>query len=90
MNARLKTSRTPTRESTEPRGRKRYRDSDIERQRAEEETRRTEFKLIMPETLKGILVDDWENITKNRLVLNIPGEYTVDRILDEYKNQYPV
>ncbi|PHZ12730.1 MRG-domain-containing protein [Rhizopus microsporus ATCC 52813] len=90
MNARLKTSRAPTRESTEPRGRKRYRDSDVERQRAEEETRRIEFKLIMPETLKGILVDDWENITKNRLVLNIPGEYTVDKILDEYKNQYPV
>lgn len=62
----------------------------MDRQRLDDEIKKTDFKLIMPESLKGILVDDWENITKNRLILTIPGGCTVDKILDDYKHQYPV
>lgn len=90
MNARSKTSRSATRDPVEAKSRKRYRDSDIDRQRTDDETKKSDFKITMPESLKGILVDDWENVTKNRLILNIPGEYTVDRILDDYESQYPM
>ncbi|KAG0749224.1 hypothetical protein G6F57_000226 [Rhizopus arrhizus] len=90
MNARSKTSRNATRDPVEAKSRKRYRDSDIDRQRTDDETKKSDFKITMPESLKGILVDDWENVTKNRLILNIPGEYTVDRILDDYESQYPI
>lgn len=30
--------------------------------------KRAEFGVPMPESLKGRLVDDWENVTKNRQV----------------------
>jgi mortality factor 4-like protein 1 len=43
------------------RGTKRARDED-------DSTRKPDLKLIVPETLKLILVDDWEAITKNNQV----------------------
>ncbi|KAG2196903.1 hypothetical protein INT47_005127 [Mucor saturninus] len=73
---------------TESRSRKRHRDSSIDKARLEEETKKPEFKLIIPDTLKGLLVDDWENVTKNRQLLNLPREVTVDHILDSFKDQY--
>ncbi|CAO3628811.1 unnamed protein product [Mucor hiemalis] len=75
--------------TTESRSRKRHCDSSIDKARLEEETKRPEFKLTIPEILKGLLVDDWENITKNRQVLSIPREITVDKILESFKEQYP-
>lgn len=97
MNSKRKPSRASTATNstandttaTESRSRKRHRDSSIDKARLEEETKRPEFKLTIPETLKGLLVDDWENITKNRQVLSIPRETTVDKILESFKEQYP-
>ncbi|KAF5325105.1 hypothetical protein D9619_009662 [Psilocybe cf. subviscida] len=43
------------------RGTKRAREED-------DNSKRTEMKLVIPEVLKGILVDDWENVTKNQQV----------------------
>lgn len=45
---------------------------------------RPSIKLIIPDHIKAILVDDWENVTKNQQLVPIPAEYTVERILDEY------
>ncbi|KAI8095232.1 MRG-domain-containing protein [Thamnidium elegans] len=66
--------------TTESRSRKRHRDS--------KEIKRPEFKLMIPDTLKSLLVDDWENITKNRQILSLPREITVNRILEDFKEQY--
>jgi mortality factor 4-like protein 1 len=41
----------------------------------------------MPDALKSILVDDWENITKNLQLVKLPAKYTVNRILEEYLSQ---
>jgi mortality factor 4-like protein 1 len=42
----------------------------------------------MPDVLKSILVDDWENITKNLQLVQVPAKtYTVSKILDEYFEQ---
>ncbi|KAI9279653.1 MRG-domain-containing protein [Sporodiniella umbellata] len=90
INARSKTSRSTTRDPVESKSRKRYRDSDIDRQRLDDDIKKIDFKLTMPESLKGILVDDWENITKNRLILTIPSECTVDKILEDYQEQHSV
>ncbi|KAI8975298.1 chromatin modification-related protein EAF3 [Mycotypha africana] len=68
----------------ESRSRKRNRDSSQDKIKLEEESKRPEFKVTMPESLKGLLVDDWENITKNKQILRIPRSITVDKILEDY------
>ncbi|KAF7727523.1 Esa1p-associated factor [Apophysomyces ossiformis] len=86
MHSRRKPSRTSTSypSESESRGRKRTRDSSAEKTRMEEEVKRPEFRIPVPETLKGLLVDDWENITKNKQVVRLPCEITVSDILGHY------
>lgn len=38
----------------------------------------------MPDTIKALLVDDWENVTKNKQVIPLPARYPVNTILDMY------
>jgi hypothetical protein len=45
---------------------------------------RPSIKLIMPDHLKAILVDDWENVTKNSLLVPIPSAHPVNAILADY------
>lgn len=44
-------------------------------------------RIVMPDALKSVLVDDWENITKNYQLARLPALYPVNRILDDYINQ---
>lgn len=41
-------------------------------------------KLIIPDYIKAILVDDWENVTKNQQLVPLPSEQPVNKILDNY------
>jgi mortality factor 4-like protein 1 len=41
----------------------------------------------MPDALKSILVDDWENVTKNLQLARVPTLYPVNRILDDFVHQ---
>ncbi|OJD31783.1 histone acetylase complex subunit [Diplodia corticola] len=56
---------------------------------SDEETFRTRpaIRLHMPDRLKSLLVDDWENITKNLQLINIPVKVPVSAILDMYEDQ---
>ena len=38
----------------------------------------------MPDLLKNILVDDWEHVTKNLLLVTLPAKKNVTSILNEY------
>lgn len=38
----------------------------------------------MPDRLKSILVDDWENVTKQLQLVSLPAKYPASVILDEY------
>jgi mortality factor 4-like protein 1 len=38
----------------------------------------------MPDRLKSILVDDWENVTKQLQLVSLPAKYPASIILDEY------
>ena len=40
----------------------------------------------MPDRLKSMLVDDWENITKNLQLVQLPSGKPAGVILDEYLN----
>ncbi|KAI8809579.1 MRG-domain-containing protein [Cladochytrium replicatum] len=63
------------------RGRKRQREMA---EKEEEFLKRPEIKLSLPEGLKILLVDDWENVTKNQKLVGLPREPNVDTILDRY------
>lgn len=47
---------------------------------------RPSIKLVMPDHLKAILVDDWENVTKNQQLVPIPSAHPVTSILEDYLN----
>lgn len=38
----------------------------------------------MPDHLKALLVDDWENVTKNLSLVPLPSEHPVNEILNTY------
>lgn len=42
------------------------------------------IKLGIPDHIKAILVDDWENITKNQQLVPIPAAKPVTVILNDY------
>jgi mortality factor 4-like protein 1 len=42
------------------------------------------IRIPISDTLKSILVDDWENITKNLSLVCVPAARSVTKILDDY------
>jgi len=39
---------------------------------------------VIPDHIKAMLVDDWENVTKNLQLVPIPSAHPVNSILDDY------
>ena len=42
---------------------------------------------VLPDNLKSLLVDDWENVTKNQQVVALPAKAPVNQILDDYHDE---
>ncbi|KAK4098246.1 MRG-domain-containing protein [Parathielavia hyrcaniae] len=64
------------------RGPRRARDYELE----QEDTfhNRPSIRLTIPDHLKALLVDDWENVTKNNQLVPLPHPHPVDEILSDY------
>ena len=45
---------------------------------------RPAVRIHVPDHLKALLVDDWENITKNLSLVPLPSEHPVNEILNTY------
>ncbi|KAJ5297455.1 hypothetical protein PENANT_c005G08334 [Penicillium antarcticum] len=70
------------------RGTKRARDNDIEKE--ESFHMRPSVRIVMPDNLKSLLVDDWEQVTKNQCVVSLPSQSPVRQILkDWYEEEQP-
>lgn len=48
---------------------------------------RPSIRVPIPDHLKNILVDDWENVTKSLLLLPLPSQAPANFIFDEYFNE---
>ncbi|KAI9799261.1 MAG: Esa1p-associated factor [Piccolia ochrophora] len=68
-----------------PRGQKRGRDFDIEREDHHLSTPR--ILLPLPPHLKSLLVDDWESVTKNLQLVPLPSRTPANTILETYLAQ---
>ncbi|KAK6345487.1 Esa1p-associated factor, variant 2 [Orbilia javanica] len=73
------------------RGQKRAREMDMDKE--EDFIKRHEIKLNVPEIIKSLLVDDWENVTKNGTLVKLPRDITVTTFLKDYfeatESSYP-
>ena len=45
---------------------------------------RPHIRIPCPDNLKSLLVDDWENVTKNLLLVKLPSKTPVNLVLDTY------
>ncbi|CDM36582.1 hypothetical protein CBS147339_2669 [Penicillium roqueforti] len=71
--------------SVPSRGTKRARDSEIEKE--ESFNIRPSVRVVMPDNLKSLLVDDWEQVTKNQCVVSLPAKYPVRQILQDWHEE---
>ncbi|KAI1611735.1 chromatin modification-related protein eaf3 [Exophiala viscosa] len=70
------------------RGSKRARDNDIEKE--DSFNARSTIRMPMPDNLKNLLVDDWENVTKSMTLVPLPSKAPANFIFDEYFQQEKV
>ena len=57
---------------------------DYETEREDAFHSRPAIRLLIPDRLKAILVDDWENVTKNLQLVRLPSPHPVNHILSAY------
>ena len=48
---------------------------------------RPSIRITIPDTLKNLLVDDWENVTKNMQLVPLPSRAPANFIIDTYWNE---
>lgn len=62
---------------------------DLSNQEFQEEhfASRPSIRLSIPDQLKGLLVDDWENVTKSLLLVPLPSQAPANFIIDTYFNE---
>lgn len=60
-----------------------WRDQDSNRERYDNKNE-SWFESDMRNILKTVLVDDWENITREKMIVTLPSRYPVSTILMEY------
>lgn len=48
---------------------------------------RPSIRIVMPDNLKSLIVDDWERVTKNGSVVNLPAPKPVRQILQDWRDE---
>ncbi|KAI7199342.1 MRG-domain-containing protein [Hortaea werneckii] len=69
-----------------PKGTKRGRTEVEGIDKEEDFIRRPAVRIVIPETLKTILVDDWEKVTKDSKLAPVPSQTPISQFLNDYQN----
>ncbi|OQR70084.1 mortality factor 4 protein 1-like, partial [Tropilaelaps mercedesae] len=69
----------------EPKKKKTKIDAHVETE--EHYMQKVEIRIKIPDDLKNRLADDWDFVCRQRKLVKLPCEYTVDKILQEYLTQ---
>lgn len=48
---------------------------------------RPSIRIVMPDNLKALIVDDWERVTKNNSVVKLPAEKTIRQIFQDWRDE---
>ena len=69
-----------------PKTRKQRQVKEISNDDEQEETymNRPEVRIPCPDHLKAILVDDWENVTKNLALCSLPSKIPANKVIDDW------
>ncbi|KAK1754616.1 MRG-domain-containing protein [Echria macrotheca] len=81
-SARGSEERTAAATTSNSRGPRRARDFELENE--DSFMNRPSIRLPIPDHVKALLVDDWENVTKNNQLVPLPHVHPVDEILNDY------
>ncbi|KAI8907192.1 MRG-domain-containing protein [Gorgonomyces haynaldii] len=79
-----KVAKIPEKKPTAEAPKKRRRDSTAERE--EDFIKRPEIKIMIPDALKTLLVEDWESVTKNQKLVALPRAINVNDVLNRYQD----
>ncbi|KAJ5369805.1 Chromatin modification-related protein eaf3 [Penicillium cataractarum] len=60
-------------------------ETDIEKEETFQS--RPSIRIVMPDNLKALIVDDWERVTKNGAVIRLPAPKPVRQILQEWRDE---
>jgi len=71
--------------STVPNSRANKRRGEMDLDKEEEYLKRPEINILIPDPLKSLLVDDWEIVTKEHQLLQLPVKPSVNDILKQYR-----
>ncbi|KAG2179811.1 hypothetical protein INT43_003594 [Umbelopsis isabellina] len=83
-----RTSSTALEKPPESRSSSRKRPRDDTEDKEDDYLKKLEVKIVIPDILKGQLVDDWENVTKNQQLVTLPRKPTISQLLQDYKKSY--
>jgi mortality factor 4-like protein 1 len=61
--------------------------SDPPREQEEAFHIRPSIRIVMPDNLKALIVDDWERVTKNNSVVKLPAEKTIRQIFKDWRDE---
>jgi hypothetical protein len=65
-------------------GQSKKRGRDLDTEREDQYNAKPAIRIPISDTIKSLLVDDWENITKNLQLVKVPSDTPVNKILDDY------
>jgi len=81
-----KTKKSDTPSTSEPKKKRSRLETSVEQE--DSYLSKLEVKVVIPNKLKSILVDDWDLITRQKLLFSLPAKVTIEEVLSSYVEKH--